>query len=99
MQRRHDEQAANLVAIQQEIMQIKPSADVTEMQRTIVTQRQDIKRLEDNNQALTSDLEEARGSVREARGKLEQEKMLRMEVERKLSEYIDAQKKMAAQFS
>ena len=99
MQRRHDEQAANLVAIQQEIMQIKPSADVTEMQRTIVTQRQDIKRLEDNVQALTSDLEEARGSVREARGKLEQEKMLRMEVERKLSEYIDAQKKMAAQFS
>jgi uncharacterized protein YxjI len=99
MQRRHDEQAANLVAIQQEIMQIKPSADVTEMQRTIVTQRQDIKRLEDNVQALTSDLEEARGSVREARGKLEQEKRLRMEVERKLSEYIDAQKKMAAQFS
>lgn len=99
MQRRHNEQAANLVAIQQEIMQIKPSADVTEMQRTIVTQRQDIKRLEDNVQALTSDLEEARGSVREARGKLEQEKRLRMEVERKLSEYIDAQKKMAAQFS
>ena len=99
MQRRHDEQAANLVAIQQEIMQIKPSADVTEMKRTIVIQRQDIKRLEDNNQALTSDLEEARGSARETREKLEQEKRLRMEVERKLSEYIDAQKKMAAQFS
>ena len=69
------------------------------MKRTIVTQRQDIKRLEDNNQALTSDLEEARDSARETREKLEQEKRLRMEVERKLSEYIDAQKKMAAQFS
>ena len=69
------------------------------MKRTIVIQRQDIKRLEDNNQALTSDLEEARGSARETREKLEQEKRLRMEVERKLSEYIDAQKKMAAQFS
>jgi hypothetical protein len=38
MQRRHDEQAANLIAIHQEIMQIKPRADATEMQRTIVTQ-------------------------------------------------------------
>ena len=88
-----------MIAIQEEIRQIKPSADTIGMKRTIVIQRQDIKRLEDNNQALTSDLEEARGSARETREKLEQEKRLRMEVERKLSEYIDAQKKMAAQFS
>ena len=88
-----------MIAIEQEIRQIQPSADTTEMQRTIVTQRRDIKRLEDNNQALASELEETQGSAREAKEKLEQEQGLRLEAERKLSEYVDAQKKMAAQFS
>jgi multidrug resistance efflux pump len=99
MQRRHEEQTETLIAIQQEITQIKPGADVTEMQRTIVTQRKDIKRLKDNNQALATDLEQARSSAKEARGELEREQRLRLEAEKKLSEYLDAQRKMAAQFS
>jgi hypothetical protein len=99
MQRRHDEQAANLITIQQEIMQIKPIADVTEMQRTIVTQDQDIQRLKDSIHIFTSDLEQAQSSAKEARDKLEHEQRLRLEVEKKLSEYLNAQKKMAEQFS
>lgn len=69
------------------------------MQHRIFNQEQDIERLKDKIQALTNDLELAQGSTKEAREDLERERRLRLQVERKLNEYIDAQKKMAAQFS
>ena len=68
------------------------------MQHRIFNQEQDIERLKDKIQALTNDLELAQGSTKEAREDLERERRLRLQVERKLNEYIDAQKKMA-QFS
>ena len=69
------------------------------MQHRIFNQEQDIERLKDKIQALTNDLELAQGSTKEAREDLERERRLRLQVERKLNEYIDVQKKMAAQFS
>ena len=69
------------------------------MQHRIFNQEQDIERLKDKIQALTNDLELAQGSTKEAREDIERERRLRLQVERKLNEYIDAQKKMAAQFS
>lgn len=115
MQRRHDEQTESLIAIQQEIAQIKPSTEVaTEMQRKIVDHDQEIKRLKSNlvaqkrhfDQAqfsrvkeLEQQLEMAQGSAKEAREDLEQEQRLRLQAERRLNEYLDAQKRITAEFS
>lgn len=86
--------------IHQELTHIQPSTEVSAaMQHRIFNQEQDIERLKDKIQALTNDLELAQGSTKEAREDLERERRLRLQVERKLNEYIDAQKKMAAQFS
>lgn len=86
--------------IQEELTQLQPSTEVAAvMQHRIVNQEQDIGRLKDKIQVLTNDLEHAQGSAKEAREDLERERGLRQQVERKLNKYIDAQKKMAAQFS
>ena len=115
MQHRHDKQTESLILIQQEITKIRPSTEVaTEMQRRIVNHDHEIKRLKSNlvaqkrhfDQAqfsrvkeLEQQLEMAQGSAKEAREDLEQEQRLRLQAERRLNEYLDAQKRITAEFS
>lgn len=114
MQHRHDKQTESLILIQQEITKIRPSTEVaTEMQRRIVNHDHEIghlksrlearkRNIEQNNRRvkeLEKQLQMAQGSANEAREDLEQEQRLRLQAERKLNEYLDAQKRITAEFS
>ena len=93
MRRRHSEQSADINAIEREMADLEESIrPLAELETTTAEQAREIEKLKMQLQKSDKNV-----GMEKQRG--EKEKVLRLEAERKLKGYVDAQKKIAAQFA
>jgi chromosome segregation ATPase len=109
MRRRHTEQNEDIAIFERELASLsKTITDFTKAESKIATQAAKISDLTDvmqlqrkklrSQRTELKELSKLKGEVGRLQDAVEEEQKRRIEAERKLKEYFDAQKKIAAQF-